>query len=182
MRQLKQKPDQNFAGTENLVEQTITLANVRSIGDDCDPNEFSEVFEIDASQLETQTFIRVTANLVSHGHGSNLVPNARIVRQSKFRNASPFLVLTLYEMPDGANPAPNSDARHEASARRGSTLALISPYREALCQKSQIQSPSPPSTSQPEAGPPSILSRLHRGWWAGRSANLAIYLVSKTLA
>ena len=99
MRQLKQKPDQNFSGTENLLEQTITLANVRSIGDDCDPNRFSEVFEIDASQLETQTFIRVTADLVSHGHGPNLVPNARIVRQSKFRNSSPFLVLTLYEMP-----------------------------------------------------------------------------------
>jgi len=101
MRQLKQKPDQNFAGTENLVEQTITLANARSIGGDCDPNKFSEVFEIDGSQLETQTFIRVTADLVSHGHGPNLVPDARIVRQSKFRNSLPFLVLTLYEMPHG---------------------------------------------------------------------------------
>ena len=95
----KQKPDQNFVGTENLQEQTITLANVRSIGDDCDPNNFSEVFEIDASQLETKTFIRVTADLVSNNYGPNLVPNARIVKQSKFRHSSPFLVLTLYEMP-----------------------------------------------------------------------------------
>jgi hypothetical protein len=99
MHQLKQKPDQNFAGTEHLLEQTITQANVRAIGQECDPNEFSEVFEITVSELETRTYIRVTADLVSLGHGPNFVPDARVIRQRDYRDSFPFIVLTLYEMP-----------------------------------------------------------------------------------
>jgi hypothetical protein len=95
----KRKPDRSFAGTENLLEQTITHAKVRSIGQKCDPNEFSEVFEIPVSELETRTYILVTADLVSLGHGPNLVPNARVIRQKEYRDVFPFIVFTLYEMP-----------------------------------------------------------------------------------
>ena len=103
MRQEKQKPDQNFTGTEHLLEQTITLANVRSIGQDCDPNEFAEVFEIPVNELKTKTYIRVTADLVSRGHGPNLVPDARIIRQTNYEDSFPFIILTLYEMPPHGN-------------------------------------------------------------------------------
>jgi hypothetical protein len=99
MSQLKQKPDQSFAGTEHLLEQTITQANVRAIGQECYPDEFSEVFETPVSELETRTYIRVTADLVSLGHGPNLVPDARVIRQRDYRDSFPFIVLTLYEMP-----------------------------------------------------------------------------------
>ena len=67
MQQLRLKPDQNFTGTKHLLEQTITLANIRAIGQECDPNKFSEVFEIPVSELETRTYIRVTADLISPG-------------------------------------------------------------------------------------------------------------------
>jgi hypothetical protein len=99
MFQLKQKPDENFEGTEHLLEQTITLPNVRSIGHECDPNKFSEVFEISVSELETRTYVRVTSDVVSPGHGPNLVPGARVIRQKEYRDSFPFIVLTLYEMP-----------------------------------------------------------------------------------
>ena len=99
MQQLRLKPDQNFTGTKHLLEQTITLANVRAIGQECDPNKFSEVFEIPVSELETRTYIRVTADLVSPGYGPNLVPDARVIRQRDYRDSFPFIVLTLYEMP-----------------------------------------------------------------------------------
>jgi hypothetical protein len=99
MSQLKQKPDENFEGTEHLLEQTITLPNVRSIGQECDPKEFSEVFEISVSELETRTYVRVTSDVVSPGHGPNLVPGARVIRQKEYRDSFPFIALTLYEMP-----------------------------------------------------------------------------------
>ena len=99
MERAKQKPDKNFTGTEHLLEQTITLPNVRSIGDECDPSKFSEVFEISVPELETRTYVRVTADVVSLGHGPNLVPGTRIIRQKEYRDSSPFVVVTLYEMP-----------------------------------------------------------------------------------
>ena len=99
MSQVKQKPDENFEGTEHLLEQTITLPNVRSIGHECDPNKFSEVFEISVSELETRTYVRVTSDVVSPGHGPNLVPGARVIRHKEYRDSFPFIVLTLYETP-----------------------------------------------------------------------------------
>jgi len=99
MYQQRQKPDHSFVGTGHLLEQTITLANVRSIGHECDPNEFSEVFEISVLELETRTYTRVTSDVVSPGHGPNLVPGARVIRQKEYRDSFPFVVLTLYEMP-----------------------------------------------------------------------------------
>jgi hypothetical protein len=46
MRQLKQRPDQNFAGTAHLLDQRIGQEGPRAIGQVCDPNAFSEFFEI----------------------------------------------------------------------------------------------------------------------------------------
>jgi hypothetical protein len=96
----KQKPDQNFAGTEHLLEQTITLSNVRSIGQECDPSDFSEVFEIPVHELETKTYIRVTSDVVSPGYSPNLVPGAQVIRQKEYCDSFPCIVLTLYEMPE----------------------------------------------------------------------------------
>ncbi len=96
----KQKPDQNFAGTEHLLEQTITLTNVRSIGQECDPSHFLEVFEIPVHELETKTYIRVTSDVVSPGYSPNLVPGVRVIRQIEYRYSFPCIVLTLYEMPE----------------------------------------------------------------------------------
>jgi hypothetical protein len=100
MAQLKQKPDQNFVGTEHLLDQRIDQAGSRAIGEECDPNEWCEVFEIPVSELGNGTYnTHVSADLVSHGNGPNLVPNARVIRQRKCRHSPPFVVLTLYEMP-----------------------------------------------------------------------------------
>jgi hypothetical protein len=100
MYQKKQKPDQNFIGAEHVLEQTITLSNVRSIGMKYNPSEFSDVFEISANELETKMYVRVTSDLVSPGHGPNLVPGARVIQQKECRSYSPYIVFTLYEMPE----------------------------------------------------------------------------------
>jgi hypothetical protein len=100
MCQQKQKPDQDFIGAEHVLEQTITLSNVRSIGMRYNPSEFSDVFAISANELETKTYVRVTSDLVSPGHGPNLVPGARVIQQRECRSYFPYIVFTLYEMPE----------------------------------------------------------------------------------
>ena len=100
MRQLKQKPDQNFVGTAHLLDQRITKDGPRAIGQECDVGAFSEVFEIPVAELGTTVLnTHVSADLISSGYGPNLVPNARIIRQKEYRDLFPFLVFTLYEMP-----------------------------------------------------------------------------------
>jgi hypothetical protein len=99
MYQQKQRPDQSFIGTEHVLEQTITLPNVRSIGLECVSSEFSDIFEISVQELETKTYVRVTSDLVSPGHSPHLVPGIRIIRQKEYPGHFPHLVFTLYEMP-----------------------------------------------------------------------------------
>ncbi len=100
MRQLKQKPDQNFVGTAHLLDQRITRDGPRAIGQKCDVHAFSEVFEIPITELGTMVLnTHVSADLISSGYGPKLVPNERIIRQKEYRDVFPFLVFTLYEMP-----------------------------------------------------------------------------------
>ena len=101
MHRRKQKPDHGFAGTEHLLDQTIVQTGPRSIGQECDPGQWTEVFEIPVSDLddEASRSTHITADL-SDGHAKpELVPNARVIRQAQYRHSSPFLVFTFYEMP-----------------------------------------------------------------------------------
>ena len=102
MQRQSQKPDQFFSGTENLIDQTVTLNHVRSIGEICAQHKYTDCFVIDSSRLQQYGYIRVTADLVSYESGPNLVPNAHVLEQRKFRASPPFLAITLYEMPDVA--------------------------------------------------------------------------------
>ena len=96
---LKQKPDQNFRGTRHLLSHKIAPRDPRNIGKKCDPNEYSEVFEIPISELRTGKVItRVSADLVSPDHSPNLGPDIRVIRQREYQDAFPFIVLTLYEV------------------------------------------------------------------------------------
>ena len=53
MRRPKQRPDQNFLGTEHLLDQRIDQAGPRAIGETCDPAAWSDVFEIPVCELGT---------------------------------------------------------------------------------------------------------------------------------
>ena len=102
MAQTRQKPDQNFVGAENLLDQTIRQGTSREIGLLCDPREWSDVFEFHVSAIRSGAhYTRVSIDLVSPGCGPNFVPNTRIFDQRKFRTVVPFVVATLYEMPHG---------------------------------------------------------------------------------
>ena len=48
-------------------------------------NKFSEVFEIPVSELGVrEIIIHISVDLVSHGYGPNVIPNARVIRQREY--------------------------------------------------------------------------------------------------
>ncbi len=101
MHQHRQKPGPKFSGTEYLLDQRITRIGPRSIGQRCDQTEWSAVFEIPVSDLGDGNVqnTHLSADLIADGAAPSLVPDARVIRQTRYGVSSPFLALTLYEMP-----------------------------------------------------------------------------------
>ncbi len=99
--QQKQKPDATFAGTAHILDQTIRPSGPRSIGQECKRKDWSAVLEIPVSELADgrSRHTHVSADLVDDRSSPEFVPNARIICQSRYRDSSPYLVLTFYEMP-----------------------------------------------------------------------------------
>jgi hypothetical protein len=100
MRQLKQRPDQNFAvqhifWTRGLVKKGPVQSDKCVIPTLSLSSSRSPSIELGNGELNTH----VSADLISHGHGPNLVPDARVIRQKEYRDVFPFIVFTLYEMP-----------------------------------------------------------------------------------
>jgi len=97
----KQKPDHNLVGTEHLLNQGLTRSGPRSIGQVCNPTDWLDVFEIPVADLVSGKTHRthVTADLVDQFSSSNLVPEAVVLGQARYRTSSPFLTLTHYVIP-----------------------------------------------------------------------------------
>lgn len=94
----KQITESNMVGTEHLLDQGLTQSGPRSIGQLCDPKDWSGVFEIPVSDLATGDTHRthITADLVAKGCTPNLIPEARVIQQTQYRQCAPFLVVTHY--------------------------------------------------------------------------------------
>ena len=101
MHRRKQKPADQFTGTEYLLDQKLTQTGPRSIGQVCLEEDWSGVFEIPGSDLGDGPShnTHLSADLIASGAVPSLVPNARVIRQVQYRAYCPFLILTLYEMP-----------------------------------------------------------------------------------
>src|SRR5262244_2451789 len=83
-----QKPNQHFRGTAHLLSQKIVPWHPRDIGVLCDPNTYTDVFEIPISDLRDGEIItRVSVDLVSPGYSPNLGPDIRVLRQREYQEA-----------------------------------------------------------------------------------------------
>ena len=73
----------------------------RSIGQVCNPSEFSDVFDIPVDDLVSGKTHRthVTADLVDSRTGPKLLREARVLQQVRFRMSVPYLVITHYVGP-----------------------------------------------------------------------------------
>jgi len=91
----RQKPDQNFKGTEHMLAQRV--GRERGITSRCDPSQYSGIFQISANELDSDRPVRVSIDLVAEGVRPDLGPGLLVLRRGIYGTASPFIAISLYE-------------------------------------------------------------------------------------
>jgi len=98
MTEQRQRPDCNFIGSEHLLAQRVGRA--RGIASRCDPAQYTGVFRIAISELDSATgeVVRVSVDLVSDGADPELGPGVLVRRRSQYGRVAPFIAISLYEV------------------------------------------------------------------------------------
>jgi hypothetical protein len=91
-----QRPDHSFRGTENLFAMAIQPGEVALLQTQCMAEEFSEVFEIDHPQIPPEEHHTLAADLVEPGYSAIPVLGTEAIVQRTFRDASPWILVTLW--------------------------------------------------------------------------------------
>jgi hypothetical protein len=109
----RQKPDPQFHGTENLVCTVVSIEGVRNDNVPCTPLDFEEVFEIPATALlpgigRMQLSIDLTEPTSLPLVPNSTCPRFKTVSQRTFRDAHPWIVVTLFDTDDPYEPHPSS--------------------------------------------------------------------------
>jgi hypothetical protein len=96
----RQRPDANFAGTENVVTIGIASDEPRAINTPCRIADFETVLEIPVSDLRPEMYRTMLSVDITDTNGSPIItPGATIIRQQVVRDAVPWLVVTLFVNP-----------------------------------------------------------------------------------
>jgi hypothetical protein len=96
--QKKQEPDFAFKGTENLVAFGIDSSGYKNLNLRCDPNDFSDVFEIPAALLRPEKYsTSLYVDLVEPGVSPLLIPGGLVRQQEFYKDTEPWIVLTFLE-------------------------------------------------------------------------------------
>ena len=94
---IRQRPDQNFRGTESVEHLVIDPSTHRAINLPCQSSNFHDVFEIAQCDLPVGRF-RLCVDLVEPGAAAPIAPflGAKIVRQGWFKDRAPWILVTLW--------------------------------------------------------------------------------------
>jgi hypothetical protein len=93
-----EKPDANFRGARMLAGTPISADEPRKIDRPCQLADFDDALEIPHGDLRPEKYRNmITVEIVEWNHVADIVPNGRIVRQAVFKDAVPWIVLTLWE-------------------------------------------------------------------------------------
>jgi hypothetical protein len=94
----RQKPNANFSGTENVVTTGIALDEPRAINKPCDVADFQEVFEIPLSELRPEQYRTLVSVDMTEPSGQPIItPGATVIRQAVFKDAVPWILVTLFD-------------------------------------------------------------------------------------
>jgi hypothetical protein len=97
---LGQKPDSNFKGTKNMASFGLAAGEHLLLNQPCDPSLFDEVFEIPAQLLRPEKYSTyVYTDLVEPGVSPTLYPGATVLKQTTYKDAEPWIVVTLLHIP-----------------------------------------------------------------------------------
>src|ERR1700722_10719596 len=84
-----QKPDEAFAGTENLTTRSTPADEPRAWGVRCIPTDFDGVFELSVSELDATNTTQISIDLTESGGPPIITPGGTILRQHRFTDALP---------------------------------------------------------------------------------------------
>ncbi len=91
------KPDEFFRGTEALFALAIQPGEVPLHTIPCEPEKYSELFEIGSEQLPPEHHYTLAVDLVEPGCSMIPVLGKQIVAQMSFRDASPWILVTIWK-------------------------------------------------------------------------------------
>lgn len=94
----EQKPDANFQDSKNVVSTSIAADEPRAINTPCQATDFQGVFEIPVSELRKEKYRTMISVDITDTSGKPIItPGARILRQITFKDAVPWIVVTLFD-------------------------------------------------------------------------------------
>lgn len=105
---LGDKPDHTFRGTKNVCSFGVATGE-HLLQPKCDPSEFNDVFEIPVALLRPERHTTyVYTDLAEPGVAPILYPGASILKQAEFKDAEPWIVVTLLYIPLSTAVAPSA--------------------------------------------------------------------------
>lgn len=94
----RQKPRADFRGAENVVTIGIACDEPRAIGAPCRKADFHEVLEIPVSILRPERYRTMISVDITEADGAPVItPGAQVIRQGIFRDAVPWIQVTLFD-------------------------------------------------------------------------------------
>jgi hypothetical protein len=94
------KPDASFRGTETITRLVMRPEQWANIGQDFDPNDFSDTFEIGTNKVAEPHWTHLQLDLVQPGVQPVLPHSAHVIQQGFFRDQSPWIAVTLLDASD----------------------------------------------------------------------------------
>jgi hypothetical protein len=91
------KPDEHFRGSENVMTTGIAASEPRAITRPCLAEDFDGVFEIPIGAVGTDRYSTYVAVNLTEANGKPIItPGAKVIQESVFPDALPWIVVTLF--------------------------------------------------------------------------------------
>ncbi|HUQ84902.1 MAG TPA: hypothetical protein VM077_01130 [Candidatus Limnocylindrales bacterium] len=96
----KQPPKSSFTGSESIITTSIKKGDGRAWNRICMPNDFQEIMEINDEIITPEFGYQLIFELVEPNTlpWISTYPYAKVIQQHFFKDKSPWIVTTLYEM------------------------------------------------------------------------------------
>lgn len=99
----RQKLDQSFRGSENLVTMPVDADGLQVLGG---ASEFDSVFSIPLSDIRSDPPTLLAVDLTEPFEAPVVTNGARVIRQFNIIDQTPWIVVTLYAVRGPRSPAP----------------------------------------------------------------------------
>jgi hypothetical protein len=97
--QQRQKPDRDFAGTENFITLGIASDEIDSLGP-CERSDFAATMEIPSTLLGRRKYeTMLSIDLAGNENEPTITPGAKILARKAFDDERPIILATFFQTP-----------------------------------------------------------------------------------